>query len=128
MLYFYSGLKSYSLQSPPENLPCHVVISPPFPVPEPDIFMREDPLVPAVDHELALRDGPVLVNVHPSEQSLSKLVCLILVVLVVQQTQDGLNNLKTKRQYFLLIRTRGTNSFPSYSRDMTCLTCLISAL
>ena len=88
-------MKNQSLQRPPENLPCHVVISPPFPVPEPDIFMREDPLVPAVNHELVLRYAPVLVNVHPGEQSPSKLLCLSLVVLVIQQTQDRLDNLKT---------------------------------
>ena len=104
-----------------------MVIFPPFPVPEPDI-VREDPLFPTVDHELVLRDRPVLVNVHPGEQTPSELVRLGLVVLVIQQTQNGLNNLQTKRQYFLLIRTCGTNSFPSNSRDMTCLTCLISAL
>ena len=74
-----------------------MVIFPPFPVPEPDI-VREDPLFPTVDHELVLRDRPVLVNVHPGEQPPSELVRLGLVVLVIQQTQDGLNNLQTKRQ------------------------------
>ena len=73
-----------------------MVIFPPFPFSEPDIVSREDPLVPAVDHKLVLRDGPVLVNIHPAEQSPSELVRLGLVVLVIQQTQDGLHNLETE--------------------------------
>ena len=75
-----------------------MVIFPPFPVPDAASFQSEAPLVPAVDHELVLRDAPVLVNVHPGEQPPGEPVCLGLVVLVIQQTQDGLNNLQTKRQ------------------------------
>ena len=91
----------FSLHCPPQNLPCHMVIFPPFPVPDAASFQSEAPLVPAVDHELVLRDGPVLVNVHPAEQLPGELVRSGLVVLVVQQAQDRLNNLTTDITRFI---------------------------
>ena len=45
-----------------------------------DLVLKQS-AVPAVDHELLLGDGPVIVDVHHTEHGVSELLCSLLAVL-----------------------------------------------
>ena len=74
----------------------------------------EQPALPAVDHELLLGDGPVVVDVHHAEHGVCELLRLLLAVLAGEQAQDGRDDLEGEGEEEKSIETDLLDLCPLY--------------